>query len=221
MKDRRPVQASLRGELRFPPKRALGLRPAAITALAAFLIGGSASAFAAPPGAPIDNRATLRFENAASAEVVINSNDVQLITAVTRSPSSIVMTRIVPSGDFEETVGPAFCAAGGGFTPLPNPTLPGAGVVDPTTPQQMSPTDSFNLGEPVFVRLDDSDQNVDYQVIDTATVTLTNSSSGDSETIRLSETGPNTGIFSGYLANRKRQLWLAAIACCKAQWASR
>ena len=170
------------------------------TAFAVFVIGGSVSAFAAPPGAPIDNRATLRFDNAASVEVVVNSNDVQLITAVTRSPSSIVMTRIVPSGAFEESLGPAFCAVNGSFTPLPDPVVPGTGTIDPTAPQQLASSDSFNLGEPVFLRLNDSDQNVDYQVIDVATVTLTNSSSGDTETIRLSETGPNTGIFSGYVA---------------------
>ena len=59
------------------------------------------------------------------------------------------------------------------------------------------------LGEPIFVRLDDSDQNVDYLVIDTVDVSIIHDASGDSEIIRLTETGLNTGVFAGYIPSAR------------------
>ena len=156
----------------------------------------ASSTLAAPPGAVISNQALVSYENGAGVITIARSNDVELLTAVIRSPSSLVFTRLVSSGDFQETVGPAYCEQSGGLTLL---AAPGGGIFDPAVLYDVSPTSAYNLGETLYLRLDDSDQNVDFAVVDTAVISVTHPTSGDSETLRLSETGANTGIFAGYI----------------------
>lgn len=53
-------------------------------------------------------------------------------------------------------------------------------------------------GDQVFVRVDDADQNLDADVAESVSVTLQTSNAfnpGDTETVNLTETGPNTGVF--------------------------
>lgn len=157
-------------------------------------------AVAANPGALIENRAVLSFESPPGVLQSQDSNAVQLTVAVTRSPASVTLMRVIPTGgEFQERVGPAACFDATTFSPLGDPTLIGGTVIDPAAPQQVSSTQSYNLGEPVFVRLDDADQNLDFKAIDYAEVTLRNAKSGDVERLRLAETGFNTGVFAGYL----------------------
>ncbi len=82
---------------------------------------------------------------------------------------------------------------------MADPVLTGGGTIDPTLVQDVGVTSSYNLGEPLFLRLEDTDQNLDYQVVDTAVVTVNHDGSGDTEVIQLTETGLNTGIFAGYI----------------------
>jgi len=163
------------------------------------------SALAAPPGAIVSNQATFEFTNLAGGLTVIPSNSVEVTVAVVRSPSAVEFTRVLTagSGSYQETAGPAYCSQGGGFVLLADPTLTGGGTIDPTLLQEVAPASSYNLGEPLFLRLADSDQNLDFQVIDTAVVTVVHPVSGDTETIQLSETGPDTGVFSGYVPSSR------------------
>ena len=158
-------------------------------------------AFGSPPGAVISNQASLDYLNLAGQPTTILSNEVNVVTAVVRSPASIEFTRVVAggTGTYQESVGPASCNQGGAFVPLADPILIGGNSIDPTVAHDVSATSAYNTGEAAFIRLIDSDQNVDYQVIDYATVTVSNTVSGDAETVRLTETGLNTGIFAGYV----------------------
>lgn len=162
---------------------------------------GVGAAFATPPGAVISNQATFDYLNAAGQPATITSNVVTVVTGVVRSPASVEFTRVltVGTGDYQEVVGPSSCFQAGVFQLLADPLLTGGTVIDPTQGQEVSSTSSFNLGEPLFIRLIDSDQNLDYQVIDTAVVSVVNDTSGDTETVQLSETGVDTGVFVGYI----------------------
>ena len=162
-------------------------------------------AFAAPPGAIISNQATLYFEPSSGLTVTVDSNIVEVTAAVVRSPASVEFTRVVGagSGDYQETVGPSACFSGGAFVTLTDPVLTGGGTIDPVQTQEVSATSSYNLGEPLFIRLTDTDQNLDYQVIDTAVVDVIHDVTGDTETIQLTETGLNTGIFAGYVPSAR------------------
>jgi uncharacterized repeat protein (TIGR01451 family) len=163
------------------------------------------SAPAAPPGAIISNQATIEYLNLAGGQTLVPSNTVQVTTAVVRSPSAVEFTRVLTagSGSYQETVGPAYCSQGGAFVLLADPTLTGGSTIDPTQVQEVAPASTYNLGEPIFLRLVDSDQNLDYQVIDTAVVDVVHPVSGDTETIQLSETGLDTGVFSGYVPSSR------------------
>lgn len=158
----------------------------------------SAAALGAPPGALISNQAQVSYDNASGNVTVVRSNDVVLRTGVVRSPSTLLFTRIVTSGQFQEPVGPAACQRGGAFEPLSLSAADGS-VFDPAAVRELAPTSAYNLGETLFLRLNDSDQNVDFAVVDTAVVSVSHPQSGDAETIRLSETGPDTGVFAGFL----------------------
>jgi uncharacterized repeat protein (TIGR01451 family) len=167
--------------------------------MAAVLLFASASA--APPGALISNTASLDYTDVSGRPSTIDSNTVELTVAVIRTPAVVDFTRVSIAGDglYQEPVGPAACFQGGEFIDYGNPVVPGIGDIDVAAIQGITPTGSFNLGEPLFIRLEDADQNLDYQVINTVTVIVGHEQTNDAETIRLSETGPDTGIFVGFV----------------------
>lgn len=55
----------------------------------------------------------------------------------------------------------------------------------------------YASGDTIYVQVTDLDQNIDPAVAETIIVVLTDSVTGDTETIILTETGLNTGIFCG------------------------
>ncbi|MDJ0907264.1 MAG: OmpA family protein, partial [Woeseiaceae bacterium] len=160
----------------------------------------SPSVLASNPGALISNSATLAYETAPGNPQTTDSNTVELTVAVVPTPASIGLTRVMAlGGQFQETVGPTACFDGASFVTLGDPVLIGGTRIDPAAAQEVSDTASYNQGEPVFIRLDDPDQNTDFQVVDYAEVTVSNVETGDTERVRLVETGPNTGVFSGFI----------------------
>ncbi|MBT8077060.1 MAG: DUF11 domain-containing protein [Gammaproteobacteria bacterium] len=188
----------------FPPRRIRRIGKYRLTATFGILSGllfAQLATAAAPPGAVISNEASVNFLNNGGQAATVVSNEVQLVTAVERTAADLELTRVVPtgSGSYLEPVGPASCLQGGTFAALADPVLSGGQAVDPAASQDVAASRNYNLGEPLFLRLSDADQNVDYQVVDVAEVTVEHPSSGDIETIQLSETGPDTGVFVGYV----------------------
>ena len=66
---------------------------------------------------------------------------------------------------------------------------------------RLTPTNFYHGGEAVFIKLTDLDQNLNPNVAETVITTI-KSANGDSETLRLTETGPSTGVFVGYSSRR-------------------
>lgn len=200
----RLVRSTPRGKHLFSPrcfKRPRKIKSSGRVAavLLSYLV--SVSAYAAAPGALISNQATLEFSNASGLLQSVNSNVVTVLTGVLPSSASIELTRVVTAGSETrlETLGPSACLRSGVFITLPDPLLVGGITIDPTEVQGSSVAASYNLGEPVFIRLNDPDQNTDFTRIDVAVVTVSSAATTDSETVRLAETGFNTGIFAGYV----------------------
>jgi len=54
----------------------------------------------------------------------------------------------------------------------------------------------INAGDTIYLAVFDNDQNIHLNSVDTVTVVLKSGTTGDTETITLTETGPNTGIFT-------------------------
>lgn len=158
-----------------------------------------------PPGTVIGNEGSAYYLGLNGTDQVAVSNRVETTTVVQRTSATINLTRIVPAnGSFSEPVGPSLCAAAGGaLAPLPDPVLIGNQPVDPTQDQTLVDASTFHAGEPVFVRVEDGDQNLDPLVAERVQVVASSASTGDSETITLTETGPDTGVFAGYIPTRQ------------------
>ncbi|MCB1685905.1 MAG: hypothetical protein KDI31_15530, partial [Pseudomonadales bacterium] len=96
------------------------------------------------------------------------------------------------------TVGTAQCDAGAGYSDLPIPvtftgtTLTVPGSIDLRTGSL------FKSGDPIFIDVMDQDADLDSGLIDTVEVQVL-TSDGDSELLRLAETGPGSARFVGYL----------------------
>lgn len=59
----------------------------------------------------------------------------------------------------------------------------------------------YKSGDTIRLQVTDPDQNVDPTVVETVTIVLTHPVTGDTETITLTETGVNTGIFRGFIVS--------------------
>ncbi len=159
-----------------------------------------------PPGTSIDNTATALFDFSGTPGAV-NSNTQSVISTIIGTPSSITLYQYdaTATSSFTPTVVTQHATSGppgAGFVVSPDPLVPVVGaapnVLTPTDPQPLNPVELYSTGEPVFIQVDDQDQNLDPAVLETVIVVVT-SSTGDQDELILTETGVNTGIFVGYI----------------------
>jgi len=150
-------------------------------------------------GTVIANQATLNYIDPSGSPVTVLSNQFNITTVVARSNATLDIVRVVNPPGTALSVGPTACAQGGVFVPLPDPVLLGGLVIDPAQPQVLASGMYYHAGEPIFVRLQDIDQNLDMAVRETALVTLNATPPADTEVIRLTETAVNSGLFAGYI----------------------
>jgi uncharacterized repeat protein (TIGR01451 family) len=165
---------------------------------------GALPAFAATPaGTPIDNTAAVTFDRGASTPVVVSSNTVRIISTERRTPSILEFLKLANgSGGEILTVQPTEYSLTGdpaqSFATVPPPVQLGGGTID-LGAVSLVPGGLFHQGEAIFLRLADPDQNRDPAVVDSVLVAVSSSTTGDEEILRLYESGPNTGVFVGYL----------------------
>ena len=114
--------------------------------------------------------------------------------------STLVLLQAAPGNPSANptSLGIAQCDAGAGFSDLPAPvTFSGSTLLIPGT-VDLSLGSLFKSGDPLFIDVMDSDANLDDTLIDFVEVLVT-TADGDSERLRLAETGPMTARFVGYL----------------------
>jgi uncharacterized repeat protein (TIGR01451 family) len=167
----------------------------------AFLLAALAQA-ATPPGTEIANTATASFR---VAGVSVTVSGTATVTTSISTPASVQLLAYAPTAQgmpgpvvSNVNVPPAQCARNGSFTPLPAPRLPGVGVLQTGSSLPLTNATIYASGDVVFVQVTDFDQNRDPHLAETVTLAIT-TSKGDSETLRLVETGPSTGVFAGYI----------------------
>jgi uncharacterized repeat protein (TIGR01451 family) len=197
-------QGDRQGRGTFVPRSAPGLRPLFGKVAGALALCGALGASILAPhqaravtGDKIINRAALSaFEIPALTSSVT-------VTVVNRTPSTVEFLKYAPgvTGSTSQPVpGTSFLTAAGTLSPVPAPTVAGSGAaIDLSQPVALLPFSTFHQGEPLFIRLTDLDQNLDRTRAETVLVTVSDSKTGDSETLQLTETGPDTGVFIGYL----------------------
>ncbi len=145
----------------------------------------------------IVNRAQLNSD----APAAIATNVVTLQTG--RTASTVEFLKYAPgvAGTVNTHVGNSYYKdSSAAFTPVNNPVAVGTGTpIDLSAPVPLMKTTMYHAGEPLFVKVTDLDQNLDRTVAETVLVTLTDKTTGDTEVLRITETGPDTGIFIGYI----------------------
>ena len=151
------------------------------------------------PGTIVRNAGSVAYEAAPGASRTVRSNEVSLAVEPLPSRASIRLARYDAASAGSTTAGPTQCRASSGFVALGAPAPQGVGPLDPLAPIPMQDTTVAHAGDPIFVRVVDPDRNRDGGVIDTVDVRVSAAVTGDSEVLRLSETGPNTGVFVGYV----------------------
>lgn len=160
---------------------------------------------ATPSGTIISNTATASYTPSVSGvPVTVSSNASAVTTVVARTPSVLEFLQYAPASPSAVVVSLtdfSMSATGmGPFAALPPPVqFPSGAPVNLAAPVPLAPASLYHTGEPVFIRLTDLDQNLDPAVIETVLVTLGVSATGDTEVVRLYETGPDTGVFTGYI----------------------
>ncbi len=158
-----------------------------------------------PPGTAIDNTASAAFVFSGTASSV-NSNTQTIVSTIIQTPSSISLFQFdaTASSAFTPTVVTQHATSGSpgsGFVVSADPAVPfigGAISLVASDPQPLNPVSLYTTGEPVFVQVDDQDQNLNPAILETVKVVVT-SSTGDLEEIMLTETGIDTGVFIGYV----------------------
>ena len=167
-------------------------------------LGAFASFAATPPNTNITNTATANYS---VAGMPVSVNGQVTITTAARTPSAIEFLQFVPPGSQQtgaiETVPATQCStsgsAAGPFVPSSGPVpLGSTGPLAVPGDYRLAPTNFYHGGEAVFIKLTDLDQNLNPNVAESVITTI-RSANGDSETLRLTETGPSTGVFVGYI----------------------
>jgi len=160
-----------------------------------------------PPGTVINNVASAAF-NVGSTASSATSNTATVTSTIISTPSIITLYQFAPGGAGSLNVDvPTSHASSGppgtGFIVSPNPTIPVAGaapsVIDPNISIGLNVVEALHTGEPIFIHVDDKDQNLNPAVRETINVVVTSPTTGDEEEIILIETGVDTGEFIGYV----------------------
>ena len=196
-----------RRNLRLPAKSALRLSPGRrflptlwtrcvlsllLSLCALIALTGEVVATPLAHGTRIVNHASVLASDAAPVSTE------QTVVIVVRTPSQIEFLRSSPPGGTapSTTLQPSdYSSSGSTSGPFVQLLVPPD--IDLTQVSLLASA-YFLIGEPLFVRLSDLDQNLQADQVETVLVSLT-ASTGDVELVRLYETGINTGVFVGYI----------------------
>jgi uncharacterized repeat protein (TIGR01451 family) len=171
-----------------------------------FCICRAVVAQSVPPNTEISNIARVTYSHGNLNNLISESNIVTVVTVDIRTQSTLEFLRYAPenpesssipvSTTFYNTTG----MPSGPFEPLPPPLeADGISEIDLSRPVPLISATHFALGEPVFIRIADRDQNTDSSANETVLINLSTTGNGEAELLKLSETGRNSGIFTGYI----------------------
>lgn len=184
------------------------LRPGDILRIATLIIFVlyPAETIAVPPNTVIQNTAEGTYKLGILEDIQLQSNTVTVITVVRRTSSSMDLLRYAPSNPSAELVSLSttyYSSSGtpnGQFIAMPPPIAIGqTDPIDLNSPVPLIRSNRLAVGEPAFIRLTDPDQNIDSSSTESVLAHFIINENNESELLRLIETAPNSGIFTGYI----------------------
>ncbi len=176
----------------------------ALVGLVLFAAAPRAVSQTTPAGTSLRNIADVSYEVAGSARFTL-TNEVALRVEPADTRGQIAIARYAAStadAALRAVAGPTACLSQAGIVTLDAPAVAGVGTVDPATALPLADTGTVHAGDPVFLRVADADQNRDGTVRERVEVRVGARDTGDSETLQLLETAPDSGVFVGYLPTR-------------------
>ena len=164
-----------------------------ILLLSLFLLS---SVYGAQVGDILSNTAQIAYQ---ISGIDKNSSTNEVNLTIAQTPAHIAFLAYVPGGT-PETIQPTTYLDEHGnpqLMPQPHPTT-GETV---TPPQQIGvlETEVYTAQDLVLIRVTDVDQNTDMTTQQNIEINVTDPATGDVETLILTETEPNSGVFVGYL----------------------
>ena len=154
-------------------------------------------------GTEVVNVATLtQIKNGQTSTVATNA--AVFVIQPPQTPAIIEFFRYAPTINnpiWRSINGADFSPSGdmaGPFASIGPSVTAGGNTIDLSSPIPLIPASTYLAGELMFVRVVDTGQNWDSERIETVVITIT-ASNGDIITLRLYESGPDTGEFFAYL----------------------
>jgi uncharacterized repeat protein (TIGR01451 family) len=167
-----------------------------VALLSAILIAFNAPALAAVAQVHrvISNVATLEWDGPTGPEV-LKSNRVDIAVEAGPVPLSLKLYHFASPGTqtMRQTLEAPRCGADGGAV-----ALSPAWRDMPIAPATLEAAERVRPGEPIFFVIDDPARNRDPNAVETIDVLL-RAQSGDSETLTVRETAPDSGRFAGFI----------------------
>lgn len=165
----------------------------------------SSASAATPPGTNINNTATATYDFGSNPGLTSNSNTVTTTTVVTRTPSTLTILKYAPgvggavATNVATTDFSTSATVGGPFLALGAPNDLAGAPINLAAAIDLLDAPLLHQGEALFLELTDIDQNLNALAAETIFITLTTAPGGDTEVLRLTETGIDTGVFTGYI----------------------
>lgn len=195
------INSFFSSSLKKGARRAWGLA----CALLVVLLLPAAAVQAAAPGTVIANTAQAAYRTHGS-DITVTSPAATIVTQWPRTTARIELLQYAPGMSGAEQVSipvTGFDPDGtGGGTPQQISSIHPAGSVTPIDLARTVPLvggSIYHQGEPVFFRVTDADQNIDPVTVQSVYAQVSTAISNDVEILLLSETGPDTGVFAGYI----------------------
>ena len=175
----------------------------AIAALVLITLLAPQAEAAATYGQVVNNQATLSYTIPSEGPGVNTLMDSASFTVDRISSMEVLqfnaaspLSYIINAGSYSTNAG-ATIFNSSWFVPPTYP--PSATPVDITSPVPLEPLTALDIEDPIFLVVNDVAQNTNPSAVEYVTVTVTAGSAGETEIIRLVETGPDTGVFSSYI----------------------
>ncbi len=159
------------------------------------------SAYAAVLGAQVNNVAQVDYV-IGGVNLSMTPPAASFTIEAARTPSTIEFLRFAPNAPDSVSVSLNGSdhqpSTSGPFQPVgPLQSATGA-PINTSLPVPLTPASAYFTGEPIIIRVTDAGQNGDPAVIETVTATI-RTAGGDRVTLRLYESGPNTGVFLAWV----------------------
>lgn len=167
------------------------------------------SASATTLGQTVTNIASFTYEDADGGQVTVLTNPAHFVIEAAPTASTIEFFRYspnAPDASLHVINGSDYSPSGETDGPFISMTPPAAigGISQRSSSSgvPLLPASLYNSGELMFVRVVDAGHNGDPDAIETVVVTI-DADNGDTITLRLYESGPNTGVFWAYVPSTR------------------